>query len=151
ILLMDEPFSALDPLIRTRLQDELLDLQARLKRTIIFVSHDLDEAFKLGGRIAIMEGGRIVQCGTPQEIIRAPANDYVADFVAHMNPLGVLCAQDVMVQGTAPENAPEVPHDMTVNEVIKISRTTEVPIRVLQDGKPVGIITSNDILDNLAK
>ena len=151
ILLMDEPFSALDPLIRTRLQDELLDLQARLKRTIIFVSHDLDEAFKLGGRIAIMEGGRIVQCGTPQEIIRAPANDYVADFVAHMNPLGVLCAQDVMVQGTAPENAPEVPHDMTVNEVIKISRTTEVPIRVLQDGKPVVIITSNDILDNLAK
>jgi glycine betaine/proline transport system ATP-binding protein len=151
ILLMDEPFSALDPLIRTRLQDELLDLQARLKRTIIFVSHDLDEAFKLGGRIAIMEGGRIVQCGTPQEIIRAPANDYVADFVAHMNPLGVLCAQDVMVDGTAPADAPEVAHDLTVNEVIKISRTTEVPIRVLQDGKPVGIITSNDILDNLAK
>lgn len=151
ILLMDEPFSALDPLIRTRLQDELLDLQARLKRTIIFVSHDLDEAFKLGGRIAIMEGGRIVQCGTPQEIIRAPANDYVADFVAHMNPLGVLCAQDVMVEGTAPADAPEVAHDLTVNEVIKISRTTEVPIRVLQDGKPVGIITSNDILDNLAK
>jgi glycine betaine/proline transport system ATP-binding protein len=151
ILLMDEPFSALDPLIRTRLQDELLDLQARLKRTIIFVSHDLDEAFKLGGRIAIMEGGRIVQCGTPQEIIRAPANDYVADFVAHMNPLGVLCAQDVMVDGTAPADAPEVAHDLTVNEVIKISRTTEVPIRVLQDGKPVGIITSNNILDNLAK
>ena len=151
ILLMDEPFSALDPLIRTRLQDELLDLQARLKRTIIFVSHDLDEAFKLGGRIAIMEGGRIVQCGTPQEIIRAPANDYVADFVAHMTPLGVLCAQDVMVDGTAPADAPEVAHDLTVNEVIKISRTTEVPIRVLQDGKPVGIITSNDILDNLAK
>ncbi|MDF1747388.1 MAG: choline ABC transporter ATP-binding protein [Alphaproteobacteria bacterium] len=151
ILLMDEPFSALDPLIRTRLQDELLDLQARLKRTIIFVSHDLDEAFKLGGRIAIMEGGRIVQCGTPQEIIRAPANDYVADFVAHMNPLGVLCAQDVMVQGTAPADAPEVPYDLTVNEVIKISRSTEIPIRVMQDGEPIGIITSNDILDNLAK
>ena len=65
ILLMDEPFSALDPLIRTKLQDELLDLQRDLKRTIIFVSHDLDEAFKIGNRIAIMEGGRIVQCGTP--------------------------------------------------------------------------------------
>ena len=68
ILLMDEPFSALDPLIRARLQDELLELQAKLSRTIIFVSHDLDEAFKLGNRIAIMEGGRIVQCGTPENI-----------------------------------------------------------------------------------
>jgi glycine betaine/proline transport system ATP-binding protein len=96
ILLMDEPFSALDPLIRSRLQDELLELQAKLKRTIIFVSHDLDEAFKLGNRIALMEGGRIVQCGTPQEIIANPADDYVEDFVAHMNPLLVLRAMDIM-------------------------------------------------------
>jgi glycine betaine/proline transport system ATP-binding protein len=96
ILLMDEPFSALDPLIRSRLQDELLDLQAKLKRTIIFVSHDLDEAFKLGNRIALMEGGRIVQCGTPQEIIANPVDDYVEDFVAHMNPLNVLRAMDIM-------------------------------------------------------
>ena len=69
ILLMDEPFSALDPLIRNRLQDELLDLQGRLRKTIVFVSHDLDEAMKIGSRIAIMEGGRIIQCGTPQEIL----------------------------------------------------------------------------------
>ncbi len=69
---MDEPFSALDPLIRTRLQDELLEFQARLKKTILFVSHDLDEAFRIGNRFAIMEGGRIIQCGTPQEIVRAP-------------------------------------------------------------------------------
>jgi glycine betaine/proline transport system ATP-binding protein len=96
ILLMDEPFSALDPLIRSRLQDELLELQAKLRRTIIFVSHDLDEAFKLGDRIALMEGGRIVQCGTPQEIIANPVDDYVEDFVAHMNPLNVLRAMDVM-------------------------------------------------------
>jgi len=96
ILLMDEPFSALDPLIRSRLQDELLELQAKLRRTIIFVSHDLDEAFKLGNRIALMEGGRIVQCGTPQEIIANPADDYVEDFVAHMNPLLVLRAMDIM-------------------------------------------------------
>jgi glycine betaine/proline transport system ATP-binding protein len=86
ILLMDEPFSALDPLIRTKLQDELLDLQAKLKRTIIFVSHDLDEALKIGNRIAMMEGGRIVQCGTAREIIANPVSEYVADFVAHMNP-----------------------------------------------------------------
>ncbi|AHM04617.1 L-proline glycine betaine ABC transport system permease protein ProV [Roseibacterium elongatum DSM 19469] len=92
ILLMDEPFSALDPLIRTKLQDEMLDLQRDLKRTIIFVSHDLDEAFKIGNRIAILEGGRIVQVGTPREIFSAPASDYVAEFVANMNPLGVLTA-----------------------------------------------------------
>ena len=82
ILLMDEPFSALDPLIRTKLQDELLQLQRTLKKTIIFVSHDLDEALKIGSRIAIMEGGRIVQTGAPEDIVLNPANDYVRDFVA---------------------------------------------------------------------
>ncbi|MDN5788288.1 choline ABC transporter ATP-binding protein, partial [Pseudorhodobacter sp.] len=95
ILLMDEPFSALDPLIRAHLQDELLELQIRLKRTIIFVSHDLDEAFKIGNRIALMDGGRIVQCGTAREIIANPVSQYVADFVAHMNPMAVLTARDV--------------------------------------------------------
>ena len=111
ILLMDEPFSALDPLIRARLQDELLDLQAALRRTIIFVSHDLDEAFKLGNRIAIMDGGRIVQSGTPRDIFSAPASGYVADFVAHMNPLGVLTALDAAEPGTAegPPVAPDTP------------------------------------------
>ena len=97
ILLMDEPFSALDPLIRTKLQDELLELQRQLKRTIIFVSHDLDEALKIGTRIAIMEAGRIIQYGRPQEIVLNPASDYVRDFVAHMNPLNVLRAQEVMM------------------------------------------------------
>jgi len=93
---MDEPFSALDPLIRTKLQDELLSLQKNLKKTILFVSHDLDEAMKLGNRIAIMEGGRIVQSGTPEDIILRPANDYVAEFVAHMNPLNVVKARSIM-------------------------------------------------------
>ena len=96
LLLMDEPFSALDPLIRTKLQDELLLLQKNLKKTILFVSHDLDEAMKIGNRIAIMEGGRIVQWGTPEEIILKPANAYVAEFVAHMNPLNVLKAGSIM-------------------------------------------------------
>jgi glycine betaine/proline transport system ATP-binding protein len=96
LLLMDEPFSALDPLIRTKLQDELLSLQKNLKKTILFVSHDLDEAMKIGNRIAIMEGGRIVQWGTPEEIILHPANAYVAEFVAHMNPLNVLKAGSIM-------------------------------------------------------
>ncbi|MFO1150899.1 MAG: choline ABC transporter ATP-binding protein [Alsobacter sp.] len=96
ILLMDEPFSALDPLIRTKLQDELIELQRSLKKTILFVSHDLDEALKIGNHIAIMEGGRIVQFGTPEEIILRPANDYVREFVAHVNPLNVLTAYNVM-------------------------------------------------------
>ncbi len=96
ILLMDEPFSALDPLIRTKLQDELLQLQARLKKTIIFVSHDLEEALKIGSHITIMEGGRIVQTGAPEDIVLRPANDYVRDFIANVNPLSVLTAWNVM-------------------------------------------------------
>ena len=96
ILLMDEPFSALDPLIREHLQDELLDLQRRLGKTILFVSHDLDEALKLGDRISLMEEGRIVQSGTPREIVFTPATDYVRRFVAGINPLSVLTAATVM-------------------------------------------------------
>jgi glycine betaine/proline transport system ATP-binding protein len=101
ILLMDEPFSALDPLIREKLQDELLDLQKRIQKTIVFVSHDLDEALKLGNRIAIMEGGRIVQAGTDEDILLRPANDYVAEFVKHMNPLTVLRGSAVMTPAHA--------------------------------------------------
>ena len=96
ILLMDEPFSALDPLIRSKLQDELLDLQKRLKKTIIFVSHDLEEALKIGNTITIMESGRIVQSGRPEDIVLRPANDYVREFIANVNPLSVLTAWNVM-------------------------------------------------------
>ncbi|MBA3446708.1 MAG: choline ABC transporter ATP-binding protein [Pseudaminobacter sp.] len=96
ILLMDEPFSALDPLIRTKLQDELLQLQSTLKKTIVFVSHDLEEALKIGNTITIMEGGRIVQTGAPEDIVLRPANDYVRDFIANVNPLSVLTAWNVM-------------------------------------------------------
>jgi glycine betaine/proline transport system ATP-binding protein len=96
ILLMDEPFSALDPLIRTKLQDELLQLQKTLKKTIIFVSHDLEEALKIGNRITIMEGGRIVQSGPPEDIVLKPANAYVREFIANVNPLSVLTAWNVM-------------------------------------------------------
>jgi len=96
ILLMDEPFSALDPLIRTKLQDELIQLQKSIKKTIIFVSHDLEEALKIGNRITIMEGGRIVQSGAPEDIVLRPANEYVRDFIANVNPLSVLTAWNVM-------------------------------------------------------
>lgn len=148
ILLMDEPFSALDPLIRTKLQDELLELQRDLKRTIIFVSHDLDEAFKIGNRIAIMEGGRIVQCGTPQEIFSAPANDYVADFVAHMNPLGVLCARDVL---TPASDAPEktVAPETDIRDVMKLIGETGSTVGVMEDGKLIGEVTKERVLSKL--
>jgi glycine betaine/proline transport system ATP-binding protein len=96
ILLMDEPFSALDPLIRGKLQDELLALQARVKKTILFVSHDLDEALRLGDRITILQNGRIIQTGTAEDIVLAPADDYVAEFVRHMNPLDVLTGSMIM-------------------------------------------------------
>jgi glycine betaine/proline transport system ATP-binding protein len=96
ILLMDEPFSALDPLIRAKLQDELLELQARVKKTILFVSHDLDEALRLGDHISILQSGRIVQSGTADDIVLAPADDYVAAFVRHMNPLTVLTGAMIM-------------------------------------------------------
>ena len=154
ILLMDEPFSALDPLIRARLQDELLDLQAKLKRTIIFVSHDLDEAFKIGNRIALMEGGRIVQCGTAREIIANPVSDYVADFVAHMNPLGVLKASDVMIlaePGTPPDPAQPAVHPETpVREVMEILRDGAGAISVIAaDGSLTGIIRAEGLMGRL--
>ena len=95
ILLMDEAFSALDPLIRTEMQDELLKLQAKVKRTVVFISHDLDEAMRIGDRIAIMEGGRVVQVGTPEEILQNPADDYVRAFFRGVDPTNILTAGDI--------------------------------------------------------
>ncbi|EAR53401.1 putative ATP-binding component of ABC transporter [Photobacterium sp. SKA34] len=103
ILLMDEPFSALDPLIRAQLQDELLALQSKLNKTILFVSHDLDEALKIRNNIAIMESGELIQHGKPEEIVLNPKTDYVRDFVAHTNPLNVLKGRSLMTPVNALE------------------------------------------------
>jgi len=123
ILLMDEPFSALDPLIREHLQDELLSLQSQLKKTIVFVSHDLDEALKLGNQISIMDGGRIVQTGSVDDIVFNPANDYVRRFVANINPLSVLTAGVVMQ-----------PLHVTVEPVI--THASGIQVR-LDEGRPM--------------
>ncbi|MDF3852967.1 choline ABC transporter ATP-binding protein [Paracoccus sp. P2] len=144
ILLMDEPFSALDPLIRNRLQDELLELQQRFRRTIIFVSHDLDEAFRIGNRIALMEGGRIVQVGTAREIIAHPANAYVEDFVAHMNPLAVLRAEDMAEPGEA-AGLP-IDRQTPVREVIRAMTETGAEMLPLQGG---GRVTRQGIMSRL--
>ena len=130
ILLMDEPFSALDPLIRDKLQDELLGLQKELRKTIIFVSHDLDEALKIGNRIAILEGGRIVQCGAAEDILLRPANDYVAEFVKHMNPLNVLRGHSLMTPAEALRRA---------NGEVLLDSAGRLRIRLDGDGKPVGV------------
>ena len=148
IWFLDEPFSALDPLIRTRLQDELLELQERLNRTIIFVSHDLDEAFKIGDKIAIMEGGRIVQWGTPRDIYSNPANDYVADFVANMSPLGVLCAQDVMEPATGATGQTVAPGD-EIADVIRSALGGEAPVEVAENGVTLGQISRASVLRRL--
>jgi glycine betaine/proline transport system ATP-binding protein len=130
ILLMDEPFSALDPLIRDKLQDELLDLQRRIHKTIVFVSHDLDEALKLGNKIAIMEGGRIVQAGSAEDILLRPANAYVAEFVKHMNPLNVL-------RGTAVMRPAE---SLTrEGDAVVLDKGGRVKVKVDAEGRPVGI------------
>jgi glycine betaine/proline transport system ATP-binding protein len=150
ILLMDEPFSALDPLIRTRLQDELLDLQDKLQKTIIFVSHDLDEAFKIGDRIALMEGGRIVQCGTAREIFSNPVSDYVADFVNHMNPLGVLTARDAMVPnpGDVPASGDTGP-DVPIRDVMAMLRGPVRAVRVIDGGTAIGQVSRESVLHRL--
>jgi len=149
ILLMDEPFSALDPLIRDKLQDELIGFREALKRTILFVSHDLDEAMKLGDRIAIMAGGRIVQVGTAQEIMLNPATPYVAEFVAHMNPLAVLRAADVMAPADEyqrDDDSAVVRPQTPIREVMAASVSSGRPVLVEEDGAIVGAITSEAIL-----
>lgn len=149
ILLMDEPFSALDPLIRTKLQDELLDLQRKLKRTIVFVSHDLDEAFKIGNRIALMEGGRIVQCGTAREIIANPVSEYVADFVAHMNPLGVLTARDVMEPGEASAAARALDAETPVKDIMDLMSKGVAELVVTEHGRNLGLVRTASLMAKL--
>lgn len=101
ILLMDEPFSALDPLIRREMQLELLDIQERLQKTIIFITHDVNEAFKIGDRVAVMKDGKIEQVGTPEEILESPANEYIAEFIADIDRSKVLQADHIMIKPNA--------------------------------------------------
>ena len=152
ILLMDEPFSALDPLIRTHLQDELLKLQQELKRTIIFVSHDLDEAMKIGNRIAIMQDGRIIQAGTPQEIVLKPANAYVEQFVQHMNPLNVMTGATIMRTFPKPKpfrtmkgSSSLMPPGATMREIIAECWKSGKDVMIGSEGKAIGEVGEAEI------
>ncbi|MCC3855896.1 choline ABC transporter ATP-binding protein [Vibrio parahaemolyticus] len=135
ILLMDEPFSALDPLIRAQLQDELILLQEKLNKTILFVSHDLDEALKIGNNIAIMESGKLIQHGKPEQIILAPETDYVADFVAHTNPLNVLKGRSLMKSS-----------DVLVREEERVLICPDKEIWVTQEPKGLSLPNSEQSL-----
>lgn len=151
ILLMDEPFSALDPLIRNRLQDELLELQERMRCTIVFVSHDLEEAVKIGNTISILEGGRIVQTGRPEQIVLQPANEYVGDFVAHLNPLSVLRAADVMRPAGGPADpARSVSPKTALRDALPLFARLAGPIWVVEDGATLGEVTPGAVFSALA-
>ncbi|MEG8098703.1 ATP-binding cassette domain-containing protein [Candidatus Liberibacter brunswickensis] len=154
ILLMDEPFSSLDPLIRMRLQDELLTLQKQLKKTIVFVSHDINEAFRLGNRIAIMDSGRIIQCGTPQEIILNPVNCYVSEFIQKLNPITALVAGDIMrVYSECDETdiIHKITRKMPLIDIIDIVANNDLEkIGVVSDDKLIGVITAIDIVKGLS-
>jgi glycine betaine/proline transport system ATP-binding protein len=152
ILLMDEPFSALDPLIRNRLQDELLQLQEKMHCTIVFVSHDLEEAVKLGNTITIMEGGRIVQTGRPEDIVLKPANEYVSDFVAHLNPLSVLTAADAMTADAGPGDPGRMlPPDAPLRDALPMFASSDAPVWVGRDGTAEGRISPRAVCAMLAR
>ena len=154
VLLMDEPFSALDPLIRRQLQDEFIKLSKILKKTTVFITHDLDEAVRIGDRIAIMRDGRLVQTGTAEDIVMNPVDDYVADFVAGISRLKVVHANAVMqpieqyiqTNGPLSSDMPHVEDNETLSNLISLAIDNENHILVESSGKAVGVITRSDIL-----
>lgn len=152
VLLMDEPFSALDPLIRRQLQDQFLDLSATYRKTTVFITHDLDEAIRLGHRIAIMKDGRVIQIGSPEQIVLNPADDYVEAFVQGISRLKLVTAGTIMepLTGSAPggahDNAPSVTPQADLDQLIGVAVATDEPIVVDDNGVRVGIITKKTLL-----
>ena len=154
-LLMDEPFSALDPLIRRQLQTEFIKLSKQMKKTTVFITHDLDEAVRVGHRIAIMRDGRVVQIGTPEEIVVNPSDDYVADFVKGISRLKVVQAKTIMQPleqykknfGENLSNNEKVNENDILSKLIETSVSKDKPIVVVNDhNTEVGIITQSDLL-----
>jgi len=154
IILMDEPFSALDPISRTKLQDDLLDLQQTIKKTIVFVSHDMQEALKLGDRICVMKDGEIVQLGTPQEIMQNPANDFVREFIGLNQDFKDTFNIESIIQPISKENVYlQVLHKVSVNDSLQEILNNLVDheaISVNQNGEIIGIITRESIIRYLA-
>ena len=158
VLLMDEPFSALDPLIRRQLQDQFMALSAELGKTTVFITHDLDEAIRIGNRIAIMNDGRIVQIGTPEDIVTRPADDYVRDFVEGISKLKLVFAHSIMVPineyvPSRPINfavSPRVHHGVDLDQLIDIAITTDHVIVITgDDGADIGIVDRATLLKGI--
>lgn len=157
VLLMDEPFSALDPLIRRQLQEQFMALSADLDKTTVFITHDLDEAIRIGNRIAIMKDGVIVQIGTPEEIVTNPIDDYVKDFVEGISTLKLIFAHSIMEKfseyalqpGDDLAQAPRVPHDTDLSGLIDISTTTSQPIVITDDGNDIGVVNKTTLLKGI--
>jgi len=144
VMLMDEAFSALDPLIRKEMQDELLKLQDRKRRTIVFITHDVDEAMKLGDRVAVMANGNIIQIGTPQEILNNPANEYVSSFFRGVATIDVLCAKDI-VQSS--DNAIISIDDSNLETSQNVIRNSKREFAYVVDGdkKLIGVVSNQSI------
>jgi glycine betaine/proline transport system ATP-binding protein len=154
-LLMDEPFSALDPLIRRQLQAEFIKLSKQMKKTTVFITHDLDEAVRVGHRIAIMRDGKVIQIGTPEEIVMKPVDNYVADFVKGISRLKIVQAKSIMQPiekfkkefGSLAKDLESVYENDLLNKLIEKSSIKDEPILVINnDNKNVGVITQADLL-----
>ncbi|MEU9366046.1 glycine betaine/L-proline ABC transporter ATP-binding protein, partial [Streptomyces avermitilis] len=152
VLLFDEPFSALDPLIRRDMQEEVVRLHHEEGRTMVFITHDLNEALRLGDRIALMRDGRVVQLGTPEEIVGSPADDYVREFVRDVPREQVMTVRTAMRAASAEEagSGPAVAPDATVSEAIEAVARAGSPARVVDSGRCVGVVDSEALLDVVA-
>jgi glycine betaine/proline transport system ATP-binding protein len=148
VMFFDEPFSALDPLIRRDMQNEVIRLHHEVGKTMIFITHDLAEALKLGDHVAIMRAGQIVQIGRPEEIVGAPADDYVADFVQDVPKSYVLTLGWIMreVRPDDPIDGPEFPPGAVIRSAVHAAAATDRPIRVVDDGQLVGMVDRLQIL-----
>ena len=152
VMLLDEPFSALDPLIRRDMQNEVIRLHHDLKKTMVFITHDLAEALKLGDHVMIMRGGKIVQIGKPEELVARPADDYVADFVSDVPKSHVLTLRWIMrpVSPADPTDGPEFPATAVIRTCLETAASTDKPIRVVEDGRLLGVVDRARILGAVA-
>jgi osmoprotectant transport system ATP-binding protein len=152
LMLMDEPFGAIDPIVRARLQDEFLRLQHELRKTVVFVTHDIDEAIKVGDRIAILrEGGRLAQYDTPERILEHPADEFVAEFVGRDRALKALTLRtlgDLELSATDADGLPRLPADTSLRDALAllVAERREALVVLGADGSPLGVATREDIL-----
>jgi glycine betaine/proline transport system ATP-binding protein len=152
LMLYDEPFSALDPLIRRDMQDEVIRLQKETGKTMLFITHDLSEALRIGDRIAIMRDGAIVQLGTPEELVGSPADDYVANFVRDIPRTNVLTLRWIMRDARAGEDqdGPELDVSTTVQDAVPLVAATDGTVRAVEKGRTVGVVDRESVLHAMA-